>query len=432
MNVLVIGAGGREHALAWKIRQSPLVEKLYCAPGNPGIAGVAECVPIPAGETAQLLAFVQEHSVGLTVVGPEQPLTAGIVDFFEANGAVIFGPTRAAAEIEWSKAFAKRFMQQYRIPTAEYRVFAETERFDAARYINEIPVPVVLKADGLAAGKGVLICETKEQALDGIEQLMEKKILGDAGRCIVIEDYLVGEEASVFVITDGKEFAVLAPAQDHKRIFDNDLGRNTGGMGAYAPAPVVTDEILDVVKRTIIRPALRGLVREGRQYRGCLYIGLMITQTGPKVVEFNCRFGDPETQVVLPLMKEDIVPLLLGAARGELLSGRVRPVDRSAVCVVLASGGYPDSYETGKPVRGLEAAGENPDVMVFHAGTKAGKDGIVTAGGRVLGVTAFGEKDDLAGTIGKAYRAVEKITFDGAYYRSDIGRKGVRPAPAHS
>ncbi len=425
MNILIIGSGGREHALTWKIRQSPLAGKLFCAPGNPGIAALAENVPIQSTDLEGLLGFASGHDIGLTVVGPEQPLTAGITDLFRSQGLVVFGPSKSAAELEWSKSFAKQFMKSHGIPTAEFRVFPTEEYFDAARYIDEIPVPIVIKADGLAAGKGVMICETKEKALEALELIMEKRILGDAGRSVVIEEYLVGEEASLFVLTDGKEYVLLTPAQDYKRILDGDIGPNTGGMGAYAPAPVVTDRVIETVKRTIIRPTLRGMAEEGRPYHGCLYIGLIVTETGPKVVEFNCRFGDPETQVVLPLLGEDLVPFLLGAAQGELPSSRIKTLDRSAVCVVLASGGYPGKYETGMPVTGLEAAADIPDVVIFHAGTKQGKEGVVTAGGRVLGVTAVGERRDLQGTIDRAYRALEKITFDGAYYRSDIGKRGV-------
>jgi phosphoribosylamine---glycine ligase len=425
MNILIIGSGGREHALAWSVGRSPLVTTLYCAPGNPGTAAVAENVPIEATDIDALIAFAKEKQVGLTIVGPEQPLTGGIVGRFQAEGLDIFGPTRDAAELEWSKTFAKRFMKEHGIPTAEFRTFSAGDYFDAARYIDENPVPVVIKADGLAAGKGVIICETKEEALETLDLLLRKKSLGEAGQKVVVEEFLVGEEASVFAITDGKDYVLLPAAQDHKRIFDNDLGRNTGGMGAYAPAPVVTERVLELVKRTIIRPTLLGMNAAGRPYRGCLYVGLMVTETGPKVVEYNCRFGDPETQVVIPLADDDLVPFFQGSARGKLPKTRLKFRDCSAVCVVLASGGYPGTYESGKVITGSEFVRRGDEIMVFHAGTRRTPAGLVTAGGRVLGVTAVGPSTDLQRTINRAYNALEKITFDGAYYRSDIGKKGV-------
>jgi len=425
MNILIIGSGGREHALAWKIRQSPLVSKLYCAPGNAGIAECAELIAIRASDTEGLLEFAKDAGIALTLVGPEAPLTNGLADRFEDAGLKVFGPRRVAAELEGSKAFAKEFMKKYRIPTAEFRTFDATRRFDAERYINEVPVPVVIKADGLAAGKGVSVCETKDQALEVLDALMGKKILGEAGTTIVIEDFLVGEEASVFALTDGRDFVTLPPAQDHKRILDNDQGKNTGGMGAYAPAPVVTEEMLRRVGRDIIRPTILGMARENRTYRGCLYVGLMITETGPKVIEYNCRFGDPETQAVLPLLEDDLVPFLVEAASGKLTRTKIPAGASSAVCVVIASGGYPDEYEVGKPIVGLDALRAEKDVLVFHAGTRSEKGLTLTAGGRVLGITALGPAENLERTIANAYRAVERITFDGAYYRSDIGRKGL-------
>ena len=425
MNVLIIGSGGREHTLAWKIGQSPLIERLYCAPGNAGIAGHCEVVPLKPSDTEGLLKFAKDQKISLTIVGPEQPLTDGIADRFASEGLKVFGPSRAAAELEGSKAFAKQFMKKYRIPTAEFRSFGLAERFDAERYINETPVPIVIKADGLAAGKGVSVCETKDEALEQLDALMGRKILGEAGTRIVIEEFLVGEEASVFAITDGKDFVTLPPAQDHKRILDNDLGKNTGGMGAYAPAPVVTEAMLQKIRRDIIRPTLIGMAKENRPYRGCLYAGLMITETGPKVIEYNCRFGDPETQVVLPLLNDDLLPILLEASSGKLTRTTVSLRASTAVCVVIASRGYPDQYEVGKPIVGLETLRTEKDLMVFHGGTKAEKGSVVTSGGRVLGVTALGPADDLERTIARAYGAVEKITFDGAYYRSDIGKKGL-------
>jgi phosphoribosylamine--glycine ligase len=425
MKILVVGSGGREHTLVWKIRQSPLVTELYCAPGNAGIAAIAEIVPIKSSDLNGLLLFAKTSKIDLTVVGPEQPLTQGIVDLFESNGLRIFGPSKAAAELEGSKVFAKQFMKMYNIPTAVFRSFNAVQRFDAERYINEIPVPIVIKADGLAAGKGVAVCDDKEQALEVLDMMFGQKVFGEAGLNIVVEEFLVGEEASVFAISDGKDFVILSPAQDHKRILDGDKGKNTGGMGAYAPAPIVTEDILNRIKRDIIRPTLLGLAKEGRPYRGCLYIGLMITETGPKVIEYNCRLGDPETQVVLPLIENDLVQLMLDAVDNKLSKAKIKFKDQSAVCVVIASGGYPDSYEIDKQIFGLEVATSEKDVVVFHAGTKYNKDVIVTSGGRVLGVTAIGEQLNIEGTIDKAYRAVEKITFDGAYYRSDIGKKGI-------
>jgi phosphoribosylamine--glycine ligase len=424
MKILVIGSGGREHALVWKLGQSPRVDKIYCAPGNAGTGQLAESVPLSSGDLNGLLAFAQEASIDLTVVGPEQPLTLGIVDAFRAAGLKIFGPTKAAAELEGSKVFAKAFMKRHGIPTAEFRSFDYQDRFEAERYISEIPVPIVLKADGLAAGKGVTVCETKDRALEVLDALMGQKVFGEAGTRVVIEEFLVGEEASIFAVTDGREYVTLAPAQDHKRILDNDMGKNTGGMGAYAPAPVVTEDILENVKRTIIRPTLLGMTQEGRPYSGCLYVGLMITEVGPKVIEYNCRFGDPESQVVLPLVDGDLLELMLASVDGTLKSTMAQRKQQTAVCVVVASRGYPDSFDVGKPIVGLEKAVQ-PDVMVFHAGTRQTGTDIVTSGGRVLGVTALGPGDDLEATVDKAYSCLGQITFDGAYYRSDIGKKGI-------
>ncbi len=426
MKVLIIGSGGREHALAWKIRQSPQVSELYCAPGNPGIGAIAQTVNLKTNDIDEIVRFAEEEKIDLTIVGPEQLLIHGIADRFEQRGLKIFGPNAAAAELEGSKIFAKKFMQKYGIPTAEFRSFSFEERFDAERYINEIPVPIVLKADGPASGKGVTICETKEQALDILDRMMAGKVFGDSGLNVVIEEFLEGEEASVFVMTDGSNYVLLPPAQDHKRIFDNDQGKNTGGMGAYAPAPIIGEEALKAIEQRIIRPVLQGMVKEGRRYKGCLYVGLMMTQTGPKVVEFNCRFGDPETQVILPLLDGDFTELAASCTRGDLPKS-VTWKPQTAVCVVIASGGYPDHYETGKPIFGLDLVAGERNVLVFHAGTQLDPrtGSIVTAGGRVLGLTAVGPEGALEQTIDEAYRAVVKIAFDGAYYRSDIGRKGI-------
>lgn len=425
MNVLVIGSGGREHALAWKLRQSPKVTKLFCAPGNAGIEQFAECVPIKATEIEKLLKFALKEKVDLTVVGPEQPLVGGIVDSFENNGLAIFGPSKLAAEIEGSKVFAKHFMKKYNIPTANFRTFDAAHMKEADEWINQLSPPLVVKADGLAAGKGVTICESREKALQAVEAMMKEKIFGDAGVNVVIEECLTGEEVSILALTDGTEFVLLPPSQDHKRIFDNDQGKNTGGMGAYAPVPFVKLSMLETIKRTIIRPTIQGLAKEGRTYKGCLYAGLMLTDNGPKVIEFNCRFGDPETQVVLPLIDADVFDVMMQICSGKLSTKKISWKNQSAVCVVLASGGYPDEYQTGKEIIGLETIND-PDVIIFHAGTKKEKKTIMTNGGRVVGVTALGPKDDLESVIDKAYRTVEKITFDGAYYRSDIGKKALK------
>ncbi|MBI2619655.1 MAG: phosphoribosylamine--glycine ligase [Ignavibacteriales bacterium] len=432
MNVMVIGSGGREHALAWKLRQSSSVKRLYCAPGNAGMAAVAQLVPASVGDFKGLRKFALEHGIDLTVVGPEQPLVDGIVDFFSEEGLAVFGPTKSAARLEGSKGFAKEFMTRHQIPTARFRSFAVNQKTDAMAFVDELSLPVVIKADGLAAGKGVIICEKRDHAVNALDLIMTKRAFGSAGERVVIEEFLQGEEASVFAISDGKEFVTLAPAQDHKRILDGDQGKNTGGMGAYAPAPVLTAELQEQVVDLIIRPTLQGMSAEGSPYRGCLYVGLMISSEGPKVLEYNCRFGDPETQVVIPILDGDLAELLLSASKAALkpeLAGR-HPA--SAVCVVVASGGYPDAYETGKPIHGLDAVKTDEGEVVFHAGTRKEGDTIVTAGGRVLGVTAIGYDHDLEGTIQSAYRAVHRITFDGAYYRSDIGRKALKEGKAIS
>jgi phosphoribosylamine---glycine ligase len=427
MKILVIGSGGREHALVWALARSPQVQALYCAPGNPGIASAASLVQIPADAIDRLLAFVREESIDLTVVGPEQPLALGIVDAFRAAGRPIFGPTRAAAELEWSKAFAKEFMTRHGIPTAGFCAFAAAEKREAAAYAEMCPLPVVVKADGLAAGKGVLICATRGEVREALAEVMERGTFGKAGEKVVIEEFMEGEEASVFAVTDGEAFVTLAAAQDHKRVNDGDTGKNTGGMGAYAPAPRVTDEVMDRVRRAIIIPTLKGMREEARPYTGCLYVGLMLTAAGPRVVEYNCRFGDPETQVVLPLYGGDLAALFMASARGAI--GSLPPAagsHGSAVCVVLASGGYPDAYPTGTTIRGLETAAGRPGSVVFHAGTRREPDGTtVTAGGRVLGVTAFREDRRLELTIAAAYDAVAEISFDGMHYRHDIGKRAL-------
>ena len=426
MNILVIGSGGREHALVWKFRQSHKVETIFCAPGNAGIEQLAKCIPLKPTDIKGLLKFAKEEKIDLTVVGSEQPLVEGLVDAFEERGFKIFGPSKAAAQLEGSKVFSKNFMLRHHIPTAKYRSFAATAIDEAKKYVSTIESPMVVKADGLAAGKGVLICKSQQEAILALDDIILKKAFGSAGDQIVIEEFLNGEEASLFVLTDGERFALLASAQDHKRILDGDLGKNTGGMGAYAPAPIVTNELLQRVILEAVQPTLDGMKQEGMPYRGCLYIGLMITQDGPKVLEYNCRFGDPETQVVVPLIDGDLAEIFLTIAERRLDSSMVRLHSASAVCIVMASHGYPDEYQFGKQIFGLETIKAEDGVVVFHAGTKKEGSAIVTSGGRVLGVTAIGFNNELEQTIRSAYSAVEKITFDGAYYRSDIGKKALK------
>ncbi len=426
MNILVIGSGGREHAIVWKLRQSPHVKVLSCAPGNAGIAQQARLVSLKPTDIQGLMRYVKENSVDLTVVGPEQPLVDGIVDEFERHGLKIFGPSKAASMLEGSKAFAKDFMARNDIPTARFRSFSASEVTEAEAFARELPVPVVVKADGLAAGKGVIICETHDAAVIALREMMLNKAFGSAGDKVVIEEYLEGEEASVFALTDGDRFATLASAQDHKRILDGDKGKNTGGMGAYANAPIVTDDLLNQIGAEIIGPTLNGMRESGTPYSGCLYCGLMITKSGPKVIEYNCRFGDPETQVIVPLIEGDLAEILLSIAERRLNPSNVKQHAASAVCVVMASRGYPDDYQIGKEIRGLERVKQEEGVVVFHAGTRSDGEKVVTSGGRVLGVTAIGYEHDLRGSIDAAYRAVGSITFDGAYYRSDIGQKALR------
>lgn len=422
MNVLVVGSGGREHAIVWALRRSPKVTNIYCAPGNAGIAQCADCIPIKAEDIYGLAQFAQTNAVDLTVVGSETPLVKGIVDVFEERGLAIFGPSKAAAQVEGSKMFLKHFLKRHHIPTADYQTFHHSQFEDAKRYIATHTPPYVIKTDGLAAGKGVSICTSRDEALDTLHEYVEEKVFGDAGVNVVIEEFMEGEEASVFAFCDGERYVLLQPAQDHKRIGDGDTGKNTGGMGAYAPAPIVTKEILYRVETEIIQPTLRGMKSEGTPYKGCLYVGLMITHDGPKVVEFNCRLGDPEAQVVLPLIESDTFDLFSACATGNLASYHLQMKSATAVCVVLASQGYPDAYQTGKVIAGLETA--DADTFIFHAGTKKENDLFVTSGGRVLGVTCIG--NGLQQTIEKTYQAVRKISFDNVYYRTDIGKKGLQ------
>ncbi len=421
MKVLVVGGGGREHALVWKIGQSPKVSKVFCAPGNAGISEQATLVPIVANDLNHLLEFALKERIDLTVVGPEDPLTRGIVDLFESKGLLIFGANKKAAEIEGSKAFAKEMMKKYLIPTASYEIF--DNRNEAVNYIRSQGAPLVVKADGLAAGKGVIVCKTVEEAIRSLDQIMVEKIFGNAGDRVVVEEYLVGEETSYIAFTDGKTILPMASSQDHKAIFDGDQGPNTGGMGAYSPAPVVTGAVHEKIIEKILRPAIYGMGEEGRPYKGVLYAGLMVHKGHPKVLEFNARFGDPETQPVLMRMKGDIVPILEACMKGTLSHHKIEWDNGASVCVVMASKGYPGDYEKGKIIEGLKEVSRMERVFVFHAGT-ALKDGQVTTnGGRVLGVTGLGE--DIPRAIERTYQAVKKISWDGVHYRTDIGQKAL-------
>jgi phosphoribosylamine--glycine ligase len=421
MKVLVVGGGGREHALAWKIAQSPRVTKVYCAPGNAGISEQATIVPIKANDLNSLLTFASKEEIDLTIVGPEEPLTKGIVDLFESKKLTIFGSSQKAAEIEGSKVFAKEMMKKYHIPTASYEIFENQK--EAVKYLKKQRAPIVVKADGLAAGKGVIICKKVEEAVQSVEKIMVEKIFGEAGNRVVIEEYLVGDEASYIAFTDGKAILPLASSQDHKAIFDGDEGPNTGGMGAYSPAPVVTDQVHERIIEKVLRPIIQGLGEEGRPYKGVLYAGLMIDDGHPRVLEFNARFGDPETQPVLMRMKGDIIPILEACIKGNLSQYQIEWDSRPSVCVVMASKGYPGDYEKGKVIHGLKEVSQMKDVFVFHAGTAMKDDQKVTNGGRVLGVTGLGE--NIPRAIEKTYQAVKKIYWDGVHYRTDIGRKAL-------
>ena len=417
MNILVIGSGGREHALYWKLLESPQTEQIYAIPGNPGMGASAA---IALDDHAAILRFVKEHEIGLVVVGPEVPLMNGLVDELEAAGIRAFGPRANAAEIEGSKSFAKDLMKKYGIPTARYEVFTAAE--PARAYIRQEGAPIVVKADGLAAGKGVIVAMTEQEALDAVDAIMEDHSFGDAGARVVIEEFMEGEEASLLAFTDGTTIRPMISAQDHKRAYDGDRGPNTGGMGTYAPAPVMTPEMTERAVEEILKPTIAAMAKEGRTYRGCLYLGLMVTADGPKVVEFNARFGDPETQVVLPLLDSDLVAIMCACADGTLADVPIRWKDGAAVCVVLASGGYPGHYDKGQEIHGLADA-EAMGALVFHAGT-AMKDGkLVTNGGRVLGVVGRGA--DISSAVDAAYAAATKISFKDAYYRKDIAHRAL-------
>ena len=422
MKVLVVGSGGREHALVWKLAQSPHISALYCAPGNAGMCQQAHAIPLAADDLVALGDFAAAESIDLTVIGPELPLALGIADVFAKRGLTVFGPSQAAAQLEASKAFAKSFMWEHGIPTAEAVICDDVAT--AERYIRRREGPLVVKADGLAAGKGVIVCHTRDEALYAVRQVMQERVFGDAGRRVLLEDYLVGEEASFHVLVDGEHVVPLTPAQDHKRIYDADQGPNTGGMGAYSPAPVVTDTVSERIMTEIITPTVQGMAARGTPYRGVLYAGVMIVEERPYVVEFNARFGDPETQVLLVRLADDLLPLLDGAARGQLRGLRADVVPDAAVCVVMAAAGYPGAYTQGLPIAGLDSVAESADTWVFHAGTVVSDRRLVTSGGRVLGVTARAPAIALA--VQRAYRAVAQIQWPGAHYRRDIGFRALQ------
>jgi len=416
VKVLVVGGGGREHAIVWKLAKSPQIDELYAAPGNPGIERLATCVNIAAEDIPGLAEFAKKNNIDLTVVGPEAPLVAGIVDEFKNRGLTVFGPDKAAAQIEGSKIFSKNLMKKYNIPTADYKVFEDPK--DAISYIDTAPMPIVVKADGLAAGKGVIIAPDRSTAKEAIKTMMIDKAFGKSGSRIVLEEYLEGPEVTVLAFCDGKRAVPMVSSRDHKRVFDNNKGPNTGGMGAVSPAPAYTPEIAEIVERDIIQRTIDAMASEGAPFQGVLYTGLMITKNGPKVLEYNCRFGDPEAQVVIPRLKTDLVEVMQAVIDGDLTNAKIEWKSEVAVCVVIASGGYPGHYETGKIISGLDDAEKNGSI-VFHAGT-AEKDGkIITVGGRVLGVTALGKDVDEARKL--AYESVSKIRFEGMHYRKDIG-----------
>jgi phosphoribosylamine--glycine ligase len=423
MKILVVGNGGREHALAWKIRQSPLVKELYCAPGNAGMAAIADVVPIETSSIVELADFAQTIGADLTVVGPELPMVLGIADEFQRRGLTIFSPSRAAAEIEGSKAFAREFMQRHEVPSPRYEICATREEADA--FVKKAPFgwPMVVKADGLAQGKGAMVAKDRAEAEAAVSALMLDKKLGAAGSKLVMEEFLPGDEVSFLVFSDGARVVPMVSVQDHKRVQDGDEGPNTGGMGTVSPSTHLSLEMHKQIMQDIVLPTIGGLATEGRRYQGVLYVGLMITDKGPKVLEFNARFGDPETQVIVARMKSDIVPLLKGVAEGDLTDVKIEWAKDPAVCVVIASRGYPDAVETGFEIRGLDDLQKESDIVVYHAAT-AVKDGkVVTVGGRVLGVTALGQNLDAA--VARAYEGVAKVSFEGMHFRKDIGRKAL-------
>jgi phosphoribosylamine--glycine ligase len=422
MNVLLIGSGGREHAIAWKLAQSKNLDKLYIAPGNPGTAQCGRNIPISSDDTEKLLEFACQNKVELVVIGPEDPLAAGLVDKFEAAGIKAFGPSAKAAQLEADKAFAKQLMRSSSVSTAESRTFDRFE--DAKAYIASRDEPVVIKAAGLAKGKGVFVCDDPSDGILAAEKVMCDKVFGPAGDKIIVEDKLLGEEASILAFVDSRNIYIMESSQDHKAIGDGDTGPNTGGMGAYSPAPVVTEDLMNQITREILVPTVDGMNRSGAPYKGVLYAGVMLTAGGPRVLEFNVRFGDPETQPILMRLKSDLLEVLLAVCDGTLDEVNLEWDPRPAVCVVMASGGYPDDYQKGKKISGLQEAGKLDDVMVFHAGTRQQDGEIVTSGGRVLGVTALGRTITEAKV--KAYQAVDRIHFDGVYFRRDIADKAIK------
>ena len=432
MKILVIGSGGREHALVWKIAQSKLADKLFCAPANAGIIKQAECLDIKADDIPALAGFARQEKIDLTVVGPEAPLASGIADEFEKYNLRIFGPIRRAAQLEASKVFAKELMAKYKVPTADFCVFDDPAL--AKKHLSQRAMPCVVKADGLAAGKGVIICKSTAEAEEAIDSIMRDRAFGSAGDRIIVEDCLEGQEASIIVFTDSRQVLPLASSQDHKRVFDGDSGPNTGGMGAYSPAPIVNQGLFEAILERIIYPIIDALAKEGIDYKGVLYAGIMITRQGPKVLEFNVRFGDPETQAIMPRFNSDLIEAMLAVAQGKLSKfirqGGISWDKRACVCVVCASGGYPGKYEKGSRIFGLEEAAKMQDIVVFHAGTKKATrspghqvTSIVTDGGRVLGVTGLGE--GIKEAIDRTYQAVEKIHFTGMHFRRDIGQKAI-------
>jgi phosphoribosylamine--glycine ligase len=419
-SALVIGSGGREHALVWKLKQSKHVNNIYCAPGNAGIAQIAKIVDIKAEDIKGLADFAEKSKIDLTVVGPETPLVMGIVDEFEKRNLKIFGPSKEAAKLEGSKVFAKQFMKDSKIPSADFEIFNYSD--DAKDYVNKIRMPIVVKADGLAAGKGVIICKNVQEAFDAIDKIMIEKKFGESGNKLVVEEYLRGEEVSILAITDGKDFVTLLPSQDHKQILDNDRGPNTGGMGAYAPASLIDEEMNERIENEIIKPTINGMIKNDNPFKGCLYVGLMLTERGPKVLEYNCRFGDPEAQPVLSLLETDFYEILEASVNGSISLIELKNKEGAACCVVMASGGYPGEYEKGKVIYGLEKMPKN--VFVFHAGTALKDGNIVTAGGRVLGVTGIGK--DISAAIKAAYDGVNCIKWEKEYHRTDIGQKELK------
>lgn len=442
MNILVIGRGGREHTIIWSLAKSTKVSNLYCAPGNAGIAELATCVLIAETQFAELSAYAKQQAIDLIVVGPEDPLFAGAVDYFENEGFKVFGPRQDAAIIEGSKVFAKQLMKKYGIPSAAYETFDDYEA--ALAYVRGQKMPIVLKADGLAAGKGVIIAHTLSEAEQALREIMVDKAFGEAGDQVVIEEFLSGEEMTILAFVDGTTVRPMVPSQDHKPVFDNDEGPNTGGMGTYSPVPHIDPAIVEQAVETIVKPAAEAMVQEGRTFRGVLYAGLMLTEEGPKTIEFNCRFGDPETQVILPRLKSDLLDIMLATLDGGLADVEMTWSDEAAVCVVLASGGYPGPYETGLPISGLERfslqsgkggqdaqAGEqallSDKAVVFHAGTAMQDGQMVTAGGRLLGVTGLGE--NIAAAREQAYAAVEHIDYKGKHFRRDIAQKALQSHP---